>query len=263
MSHYKSNVRDQEFNLFEVLGVDKALGRRQVRRTRRRHGPRDAHRDRPAGRGARRRIVRRRRPQPAGVRPRDSLGRAAGVLQEVGPRRASTPAGTRSASTRNSAACRCRRALRVGAARSTCWAPTPRSRCTRAAPASPRSSTSLGTEEQKKWASAGRRARLGLDHGAHRAGRRFGRRRRPHQGRQAGGRLLAHRRREALHHLRRLRRHRSRTSSTWCWPAPRAPDRAPRVCRCSSCRSSCSTPRPASPASATASSSPTSSTRWA
>ncbi len=26
MSHYKSNVRDQEFNLFEVLGVDKALG---------------------------------------------------------------------------------------------------------------------------------------------------------------------------------------------------------------------------------------------
>ncbi|MBI3214824.1 MAG: acyl-CoA dehydrogenase C-terminal domain-containing protein [Mycobacterium sp.] len=26
MSHYKSNVRDQEFNLFEVLGVEKALG---------------------------------------------------------------------------------------------------------------------------------------------------------------------------------------------------------------------------------------------
>ncbi len=26
MSHYKSNVRDQEFNLFEVFGVDKALG---------------------------------------------------------------------------------------------------------------------------------------------------------------------------------------------------------------------------------------------
>lgn len=26
MSHYKSNVRDQVFNLFEVLGVDKALG---------------------------------------------------------------------------------------------------------------------------------------------------------------------------------------------------------------------------------------------
>ena len=26
MSHYKSNVRDQVFNLFEVLGVDKTLG---------------------------------------------------------------------------------------------------------------------------------------------------------------------------------------------------------------------------------------------
>ena len=26
MSHYKSNLRDIEFNLFEVLGVDKALG---------------------------------------------------------------------------------------------------------------------------------------------------------------------------------------------------------------------------------------------
>ena len=26
MSHYKSNVRDQEFNLFEVFGIDKALG---------------------------------------------------------------------------------------------------------------------------------------------------------------------------------------------------------------------------------------------
>ena len=26
MGHYKSNVRDQVFNLFEVFGVDKALG---------------------------------------------------------------------------------------------------------------------------------------------------------------------------------------------------------------------------------------------
>ena len=26
MSHYKSNVRDQVFNLFEVLGVDKVFG---------------------------------------------------------------------------------------------------------------------------------------------------------------------------------------------------------------------------------------------
>jgi len=26
VSHYKSNVRDQVFNLFEVFGVDKVLG---------------------------------------------------------------------------------------------------------------------------------------------------------------------------------------------------------------------------------------------
>ncbi len=62
------------------------------------------------------------------------------------------------------------------------------------------------TEEQKKWAVLAARARLGRHHGAHRARRRFRRGRRPHQGRQAGGRLLAHRRREALHHLRRRRR---------------------------------------------------------
>jgi alkylation response protein AidB-like acyl-CoA dehydrogenase len=33
----------------------------------------------------------------------------------------------------------------------------------------------------------------------------------------------------------------SRTSCTWCWPARRAPDRAPRGCRCSSSPSSTST----------------------
>ena len=59
----------------------------------------------------------------------------------------------------------------------------------------------LGTDEQKKWAVLGRRARLGRHHGADRARRGLRRRRRPHQGRPAGRRLLAHRRREALHHL--------------------------------------------------------------
>lgn len=47
-----------------------------------------------------------------------------------------------------------------------------------------------------------RREALGLHHGAHRARRGLGRRRRPHQGHPAGGRLLAHRGREALHHVR-------------------------------------------------------------
>ncbi len=60
----------------------------------------------------------------------------------------------------------------------------------------------LGTEEQKKWAVLAAGARLGRHDGADRARRGFRCRRRPHQGRQAGRRVLAHRRREAIHHLR-------------------------------------------------------------
>ena len=81
---------------------------------------------------------------------------------------------------------------------------------------------------------------LGRHHGADRAGRRLGRRRRPDQGHAAARRHLAHRGRQAVHHLRRARL-RPTTSSTSCWPAPRAPARAPRACRCSSCPSSTST----------------------
>ena len=121
-------------------------------------------------------------------------------------RPSSTAAGTRSASTRSSAACRCPRRwswalARARARRQPGGLDVRRRRRLRPDPV-----YHLGTEEQKKWAVLGRRARLGLDHGADRAGRRLRRRRRPHQGRQAGRRLLAHRRREAVHHLRRLRR---------------------------------------------------------
>ena len=37
MSHYKSNVRDLEFNLFEVFGVGQVLDERRLRRPGRRH----------------------------------------------------------------------------------------------------------------------------------------------------------------------------------------------------------------------------------
>ena len=40
MGHYKSNLRDIEFNLFEVLGRDKRARHRPVRRDGRRHRPR-------------------------------------------------------------------------------------------------------------------------------------------------------------------------------------------------------------------------------
>ncbi len=52
----------------------------------------------------------------------------------------------------------------------------------------------------------GHRPQLGRDHGAHRARCGLGRRRGPHQGRAAARRHLAPRRRQAVHHERRLRR---------------------------------------------------------
>ena len=72
MSHYKSNVRDQVFNLFEVLGVDKALGEGE-------YSDLDADTARemlaeigPAGRGPDGRIIRRHRPPPATFDPNDA-----------------------------------------------------------------------------------------------------------------------------------------------------------------------------------------------
>ena len=54
-----------------------------------------------------------------------------------------------------------------------------------------------------------------------------------------------------------------RTSSTSCSPAPRAPAPARRACRCSPSRSTTSTSTPARSVRATACAPPTSSTRWA
>jgi hypothetical protein len=39
MGHYKSNLRDVEFNLFEVFGTDRVLGTGPVRAARRRQRP--------------------------------------------------------------------------------------------------------------------------------------------------------------------------------------------------------------------------------
>ena len=84
MSHYKSNVRDQVFNLFEVLGVDKAFGEGEYsdldvdtaremlsEMARLAEGPiaesfADSDRN------------------PPDLRSEDLLGDAAGVVQEVG-----------------------------------------------------------------------------------------------------------------------------------------------------------------------------------
>ena len=70
MGHYKSNVRDLEFNLFEVLELEKVLATGEF-------GDLDGESVRQmlaeasqAGRGTAGRGVRRRRPAPADVRPR-------------------------------------------------------------------------------------------------------------------------------------------------------------------------------------------------
>ena len=85
MSHYKSNLRDIEFNLFEVLGPGPGPGHRPVRGVRRRDRARDPRRgraDQPRGPG---RVVRGQRPQPAGVRPEGQHRAAARVVQEELP----------------------------------------------------------------------------------------------------------------------------------------------------------------------------------
>ena len=62
-----------------------------------------------------------------------------------------------------------------------------------------------GTERAEEVGQALRRQAVGLHDGAHRARRRLRRRRRPHPGDPAARRLLAHRGRQALHHLGRAR----------------------------------------------------------
>ena len=107
-----------------------------------------------------------------------------------------------------------------------------------------------------------RREGLALHDGADRAGCRVRRRRRPHQGDRrtttAPGPSAASSASSPAPSPTW-----STTSCTSCSPAPRAPAPAPRACRSSSSPSTPSTSRPVSSASATASTSPTSRRRWA
>ncbi len=85
MGHYKSNLRDIEFNLFEVLGRDKLYGtgpfEEMDTETAKKH-PRRA--DPPRGERAGG-VLHRRRPQPPGLRPGHQHRARPGVLQEELP----------------------------------------------------------------------------------------------------------------------------------------------------------------------------------
>ena len=262
MGHYKSNLRDIEFNLFEVFGaarssapgpfadIDDETARNILDEVERlATGPLaesfvDGDRNPPV------------------FDPETHSVTHAGELQELLPGAAWTPSGGGSSLPRRARRHAAPAQPASGRRPSWCSAPTRRSGCTPPAPAFARILYEIGTAEQKRFAQLDGRAAVGRHHGAHRARRRLRRRRRPYQGRPAAGRHLAHRGRQALHHQRRARHGREHLPPRARPPRGRTA-RAPRACRCSSCRSSTSTWRPASSASATASTSPTSRRRWA
>ena len=148
MSHYKSNVRDQVFNLFEVFGLDKALGEGE-------YADLDADTAKEMlgeiarlAEGPDRRIVRRQRPQPPDLRPQDALGDAARAVQEVGARHARRRLGQRRPrrGTRRHARAQ---GARCGRCTSTSSAPTRPCGCTAAAQVSPTSSTTSAPKSRR------------------------------------------------------------------------------------------------------------------
>ena len=261
MGHYKSNLRDLEFNLFEVCGGRTCWARgRSPRWTAR--PPAASSRGGPAGhRGPVAESFAEADRNPPVFDPATQHGAAARVASRSPTGPSSTPSGTGSS---------CPTELGgIAAPRVLCWAVA--ELILGANPAvlmyacgavlRPRSAA-MGTPDAEAVRRAHDRAAVGRDDGADRAGRRLRRRRRPDQGHPAARRHLAHRGRQAVHHQRPSRTWR-RTSSTWCWPGRRGRPGHQGPVACSSCPSTSSTRGPASSASATASTPPTSSTRWA
>ena len=261
MSHYKHNLRDLEFALFELLGRDQVLGT----------GPFEEV-DGETARDMLAEVARlatedlaplpaRLRPQPPGLRPGHALRAPARVVPPQLP-------GLRGC-----------RVLARGPPRGARRHPPPaqpalghrRARARqqprrphvqlRASP-SPRSLHRLGTEDQKRLA-------------GHMVENHWGATMvltEPDAGSDVGaGRAKAVQQADGAWHIEGVKRfitsaehdmqrqHRPPRAG----PSRGRAARAPRACRCSSSRSTTSTSRPASSASATASSSPTSSTRWA
>ena len=226
MGHYKSNVRDLEFNLFEVLDLEKVLATGEfgdldgdsVREmldevARLAEGPvaesfADADR------------------HPPTFDPETHTRHACPSRSRSRCGRGSKASGGASGSTRTSAVCPRRRWWR---GRSTRWCSAP----TRGVHVPGRTvmANILYGDRQRAAEGIGRagdRAQLGRDDGADRTRRRLRRRRRPHQGHRssptAPGTSTASSGSSPAATPTTL----SRTSCTWCWPGPRAQDRAPR-----------------------------------
>ena len=203
MSHYKSNLRDIEFNLFEVLRRQDLLGEPPYpeldEETAREHLGRAEHDGRrPAGR-----VLRRRRPEPAGLRPRHALGTGARVAARVLPRvhgRRVVPAVPARRAGRDPGAA----VAQLGHGRADPRLQLRDLDVLQRAHHGP-GAVGAGHAGAEAVRRAGHRARVGRDHGADRAGRGLRRRRRAHPGRRAARRHLAPGGRQAVHHQRRAR----------------------------------------------------------
>ena len=261
MGHYKSNLRDLEFNLFEVFGRQDVLGTAPTPTSTPTPRARCCTRWPASPRTSSPRAFIDSDRNPPVFDPADVLGDAARVVQEVLPGLHGSAAG---------AAGRPRRARRHG--RPAVAALGHRRDGARRQPGRHMYSAGMRVRQgplharqrrsRRSWPRWIIEKQLGRHDGADRARRRLRRRRRPHQGRRSSPTAPGTSPASSASSPPASTTW-STTSSTSSWPGPRAPAPAPRACRCSSSRSSTSTSRPASSASATAPTSPTSSTRWA
>ena len=219
MGHYKSNLRDIEFNLFEVLRRQDLLGTGPYRRRRRGDRPRHPRRGEPAGHRPDRRVLRGADRNPPVFDPDTASVRDAGGLQEVVRRASWTPSGSASTCRPSWAASVAPRTPGLGRGRADPGRQPGGLDVLRRPELRP---GAVGDRHPGAAAvrRAGHRAQVGHHDGADRAGRRLRRRRRPDQG---------HRSSPTAPGTSRASSGSSpapsttwpRTSSTWCWPAPR------------------------------------------
>ena len=200
MGHYKSNVRDIEFNLFEVLGTDRLLGSAPFADLDDDTARGMVGRGSQAGRGSARGVVRHADRTPpvfdpdtsTVTMPADSRGPSGCSMTAEWWRLETLPELGGQLVPRALVWAVAEQVLGANPALHMYMAGAPFA-------GDPVPQRQRGAEEDGP---ADDRPRVGRDHGAHRARCRLRRRRRADQGGRAARRLVAYRGREAVHHLR-------------------------------------------------------------